>query len=137
MTTPPQKLIDRLQALPFMEAVMEVRNADGTSDEVVTVAHAIGMAMQGLIEGVGPPSGRISYLRRLLKSAQPEMMEASELEQDTGRSTAFASTNMGVFREPVREVFVAQDCFGGRVATGSGDVVGHVWTHCAMRPAAA
>jgi hypothetical protein len=41
---------------------------------------------------------------------------------------------MGVYREPVRSAVVSEDVWG-KLVVQDGGIVGHVWSHCALRGA--
>jgi hypothetical protein len=110
-----------------------VRTQDfGGFDPAMPYTDAVAMAIRGEVEGIMTPGGRLRYLRQLPPS---ERAPAPELEDEVSdsNSTAFARTNMGVYREPVREAIVRQDPWGNRTTRSSGEIVGHVYQHCALR----
>ena len=91
---------------------------------------ALSLAYQGLVEGIATPAGRIKYLRELSLEERPIEIKPESI--DDGKSTAFAQTNMGVFRQPVRAA-VVKEYLGFRYVEESGEIVGHVYAHCALR----
>ena len=88
------------------------------------------MAYRGEVEGIATPAGRIKYLRELPPEERPIEIKAESI--DDGKSTAFAITNLGVFRQPVRAA-VVKEYLGFRYVEESGEIVGHVYAHCAHR----
>ena len=88
------------------------------------------MAYRGEVEGIATPAGRIKYLRELPPEERPVIPESEKV--DDGKSTAFAVTNLGVFRQPVRAA-VVREYLGFRYVEESGEIVGHVYAHCALR----
>jgi hypothetical protein len=102
MRIPAVKLIDLLAP----DRVYALRSANYTGmDEALPYTHAIAMAVRGEVEGIATASQRIKFLRVLPESERPASTVAQEI--DKSRSTAFARTNLGVFRQPVREVVCA------------------------------
>ena len=131
MTTPPSSLVDRLPS----NGMIALRLANGQLDRSITITDAIALAVRGSIEGVGPRNGRILFVRWLKDEARPgfQVIDAcGNNEIDTGRSTAFTSNSMGVYREPVRQPIVVENAWGKRMAVASGDIVGHVFAHCGI-----
>jgi len=128
MTIPPNTLQKTLEPYPDTK---DLRKTDGTLDSRIPYTEAYGKAVRSEIEAVCSPSGKIRYFRMLpVEMRPPEDVEREE--RDNGKSTAFAQTNMGVFREQVRQV-VVEEYLGFRYAVESKDFVGHVYTHCALR----
>jgi hypothetical protein len=128
MRIPAVKLIDLLAP----DRVYALRSANYTGmDEALPYTHAIAMAVRGEVEGIATASQRIKFLRVLPESERPASTVAQEI--DKSRSTAFARTNLGVFRQPVREVVMHETVHGHRYAVAAGDIVGHVYTHCGAR----
>ena len=103
-------------------ATFELKNSQ------VPYAEAISMAYRGEVEGIATPSGRIKYLRELPLEERPIEIK-TESPYDDGQSTALACTNLGVFRQPVRAA-VVREYLGFRYVETSGEIVGHVYTHC-------
>jgi hypothetical protein len=112
MTTAPSRLIDRLPSVGFLD----LRFTSGKIDRTIAVTEAVALAIRGSIEGVGPPSGKIVFLRWLKDEARPGPLDDEKAEDGgDGGSTAFARTNMGVYREPMRSAVVREDVWGNRV----------------------
>lgn len=110
---------------------MALRRQDGALDSRIPYTDALSMAFCGEIEAVCSSSGKIRYFRVLPAEARPQEVPALE-DEASGSSTAIAHTHLGVYREPVREVAV-QEYLGFRYASATGEIVGHVWTHCGLR----
>jgi hypothetical protein len=98
MTTPAHKLFEKLSIC----TLYDLRTEHGTLVEKVTFAHALGLAERGLIEGVGPKSGTVKYLRYVC----PEAVESSEIaapEKEQAprdsHSPLNAKTNLGAYRQ--------------------------------------
>lgn len=129
------------KVIPFLTAGLsvDVRTADfGGFDPAMPYTDAVAMAVRGQVEAIVTPGGRLRYLRILPPSERqpaPEFEDALDHAEsiDEG-STAFARTNMGVYREAVREAIVGQDAYGNRSVRSSGEIVGHIYQHCALRP---
>ena len=125
MTTPPSSLIDKLPP----SGMIPVRFANGQLDRSVSITDAMALVIRGAVEGVGPRTGRIQFLRWLKDEARPGFGTVSLEELDRGRSTAFTQNTMGAYREPVRQCQVAENAHGTRVVVASGGIIGHVWAH--------
>ena len=99
---------------------------------------AVGLVMRGEVEAIVTPGGRLRYLRLLpLAERVPatEFVAGKALDPDGGTdgSTAIARTNMGVYREAVREAIVTQDAHGNRAIVSSGGIVGYIFQHRGLR----
>jgi hypothetical protein len=113
---------------------VEVRTAAfGPFHDAMPYTEAVALAVRGDVEGVTSPSGKIRYLRLLPDSERAVDAMPSPADIFAGRSGPIAQTNMGVYRQPVREAIVAQDAFGKRIVQASGDIVGHVFAHRSLR----
>ena len=125
MTTPPSILISRLPE----DGMIELRFANGKLDRSIPASDAIALAIRGAVEGVGPRSGRVHFLRWLKDEARPGFAQAetSTGALDGGNSTAFARTNMGAYRQPVRSAETVLDPWGNTTVKASGGIIGHVW----------
>lgn len=112
------------------------------ADSALPWMEAMQLAMRGDIEAVTNASGaKLRYLRLIPENArerQPEPTEEELLAKklEKSRSTAFAATNMGVVREPVREVVVTEE-FGMRRAVASGDITGYMYSLRLNQPTSA
>jgi hypothetical protein len=129
MTVPPQRLVQpgRLE----YDGLLPLRTADNKLDSKITMLEAWALAFEGKIEGVCSGSGRLRFFRYLSEKLKQESEALDHIVKSS--STAFARTNMGVFREPVGTVEVAEAFDGTRTVTAEGDIVGYVYTHCALR----
>jgi hypothetical protein len=124
MTTPPSRLLGKLPD----SGLIELRAIDGRIEECVTPLQAVALAIRGVVEGVGPRSGRVRYLRRLSEDAIQPAPELAETDATwTGRSSAIAQTNMGVYRQEVESSQMDPYGIPTRV------VIGRVYTFCALR----
>ena len=97
----------------------------------ITAERARTMARRGEIEGVGPTSGRIRYVRRLRESAVPPALKESlgaEMVYDSN-SSAVARTNMGVYRQALKEPIV-DEVVGHRFVRAEGETFAYCWAHC-------
>lgn len=83
------------------------------------------LVMKGEVEGIAAPSGRVKLLR-LLPIEEREKPAVAAPAVDTSKSTAFAQTNMGVYREAV---YSMEDHGGIQTKV----VISHVFAHCAHR----
>lgn len=128
MTIPPQRLLDVIQ--PRID-LFELRDSSGLLLDRITWSDAYSRAVRDEIEGVATASERIRYFRVLPESQRPKPAEEAEEIHDS-KSTAFANTNMGVYRERVREAVMADSC-GFRKAVASGEITGFVWAFCQGR----
>lgn len=128
MRIPSSKLVDLLTP----GASVEVRTEDYRGfDPAMQYTEAVALAVRGHVEGIASASGRIRYLRMLAVSERPVAQPVAVADQST--STAFARTNMGVYREAVRQPIVHVDAYGNRSVRASGEIIGHTWSHCALR----
>jgi hypothetical protein len=106
--------------------------------ERISATRAMALAEKGLIEGVR--RGRlVKFVRWLRASAQPDRLISHPQQPATddglyqSRSTAFARTNLGVYRQPMREAIVTDDFISGRKVTAEGEITGYCFSHCATR----
>jgi len=142
MTTPPSRLIAKLSDFCLSErpglersgapVLIDVRSAQGVLEERVSPAQAIAYAIRGTVEGVGPPSGAIRYLRKLVPAAmQPAPKTQRAEESYVSGSSAVARTNLGVYRQEIVRSCdpAAVDEYG--ISTRV--VIGWVYAHCALR----
>lgn len=106
---------------------ISVRAADNSGfAPSMPYSEACALVIRGEVEGVATRNGRIRHLRMLPEQARVEEI-ACRAAIDKSSSTAFAKTNLGVYRQPVREAIVAEDAWGMRMAVASGEIVGHVY----------
>lgn len=89
-------LHDHLRMVPL-------RDQGGKLLEEIPIAHAYGLAVQGSVEGVHTQTGRLKYIRQIPASLAEEQRKAAAQDDpashSSGKSTAFAVPNIGVFRE--------------------------------------
>lgn len=95
MTTPPHKLIERLEN----GAIYDLRATDGHLEERISSFHALGFARMGLIEGVGPKSGVIKFLRRLRPEAVEEEAPRGAAPVHSKPHGINAQTGIGSYRQ--------------------------------------
>lgn len=97
MTTPAHKLQKEL----IPGCVMTLRSADGVAQGNITYVDAMWRASRGLIEGVGPGSGKIKYLRELKPGAvedNPHVDQQERVERQKPQPLN-AQTNIGAYRQ--------------------------------------
>lgn len=102
----------------------EVRTADYRGfSAAMPYTEALAMVFRGEVEGVAAPSGKIKYLRILPEGERPRPNDALAHSEsmDNGRSTAFANTKMGAYREAVESAQMDPWGIPTRV------VIGHIW----------
>ena len=118
------------------DGLRELRTTRGFLDSKITQHEAYARAVLGEIEAVvANNSGQLKYFR-LLPSAMAQSIKEDTMDDHTDKgSTAFARTNMGVFREPLRQAVVVERGMVGRQVDREGEVVGYCFTHCALRDA--
>ena len=124
-----------LAANPKQE--FDLREEDGCTAGKVTAGMALAMAKAGMIEGVcNRRTGKVNYLRYLGTGARPfggvalnECLSLTDLEEGTGRSTAIASTGLGVYRQALSQAVVID----GQVTDGG--VAGYCWAFAMLRRA--
>lgn len=120
MTTPASRLADILSP----GVLLPLRGMDGRIEKEIGYQEALAEIIVGGIEGVGPPSGRIKYLRRIPEQqrepAKPELLALEALM--AGKSTVVAKTNIGAYREAltVRPVIAG--------VTLEAEVIAHCWS---------
>ena len=129
MRIPASRLVDLLTPGVFC-----LRNASfNCLNSALPFGEAVAMAVRGEIEGIATAGGRIKYLRQLPEDErETEIVEQQTAERES-RSTAFARTNLGVFREPLREAIVRPTPWGHAVVRAEGEVTGYCYSFCALR----
>lgn len=97
MTTPAHKLQKEL----IPGSVMTLRSVEGVALGNINYADAMMRASRGLIEGVGPGSGRIKYLRELKPAAVEENPHVDQEERAERQKPQplNAQTNIGSYRQ--------------------------------------
>jgi hypothetical protein len=97
-----------------------LRAADySMAQDSLPYTQALALAIRGHIEGIASPAGKIKYLRLLAeREREPEVV--TQAQQD-GRSTAFARTNMGAYREAVESTEMDSWGIPTRI------IIGHIW----------
>lgn len=105
MTTPPHKLVSQLWRRE------SITLQGGGAPRRVTATEAMALAERGLVEGVGPASGRVKYIRYLNANARPDTLivhpqPTKTHEVFTSHSGAIAQTGYGVHREYLQRVTV-------------------------------
>lgn len=97
MTTPAHKLQKEL----IPGCVMTLRTVEGTAKGNIAYAEAMRLASHGQIEGVGPSSGKIRYLRELKPSAVEEDLHLEQEYQPERQKPQplNAQTNIGAYRQ--------------------------------------
>lgn len=129
MRIPASKLVAALE----INACLPLRTHDFQgANPAVPYLEIISLACQGLIEGIATKAGKVKLLRLLPETEREDPKPASADDIDNGRSTAFASTNMGVYREALREAIIVEDVFGRRTVRAEGDIIGYDYTHHAQ-----
>ncbi len=129
MSTPPEKLLTRLACLPCDQLIC-LRTERGDFEDEITIERARTMAKGGQIEGVGPSSGTIRYVRRLRAAAMPVAAPAALGEESyKSNSSAIAACAIGVYKQRLREVAVL-DYVGHRYVASEGEVAGFCYAHC-------
>ena len=138
MQIPASRLIDKL--IPGQP--VEVRTSDYRGyDAAMPYTEAIALVIRGSVEGIASPSGRVRYLRLL---GPAELAGANGSRKSGGisadspsgsSSDVIAHCNLGVYRERVRECRVDRSLYGTPVVVASGDIVGTIYAHCALRGA--
>lgn len=127
MRIPASKVLDVL----IPGETVEVRTAEFRGfDAAMQYTDAVALAVRGSVEGVTNQSGKLRYLRLLSEQEMPDTVKPEAIIGDGG---AYRPVNLGVFREPIRQAIVTEDPWGNRIARASGEIVGHVFTHCAHR----
>lgn len=127
MTTPPEKLV----AGDFWyDGKLPLRDVAGLLVEEIDAVTALSLAHRGEIEGVGPRSGKIRFLRMLPPHVQhkphpPEVLRKEETHQSS--STGFARTNLGVYREAIEHKEKMAN------ALAAGVIIGYCYAHCQLR----
>jgi hypothetical protein len=126
MRIPASKLIDCLEIgkdLPLR--THDFRGAN----PALPYLEIVSMACRGLIEGIATSSGKVRLLRILRDDEREEIQRTQAELIDSGKSTAFAVTRMGVFREALREAVVVSDPWGNRTVRSAGQITGYTFTH--------
>lgn len=93
-----QALLDKL--IPGTYELRDETKDRKMLNSAISYAEAVSKCIQGQIEGIAAPSGRIKYLRMLPVEQRPKVEVSSE-SADESDSTAFARLKMGVYREAV------------------------------------
>jgi hypothetical protein len=124
MRTSPIRLVVILEQAHYEDAII-LRSSD-LRDIIgkYTWTEAYGAAHRGEIEAVGTRGNPVKYFRVLPASERPTFHRATEAVE-SGRSTAIARLNMGVFREPVQAT--------AHGPYTDGVTIGYVYQHCAHR----
>lgn len=138
MNIPPHQL------LQYLWRRTDIILRGGSTPTRISATDAMALAQKGLIEGKATSSGKVlKFVRWLHAGAIPDPLVphpqrrdpldgAESLSSSSSRSTAFARTNMGVYRQPLREAIVAEDIHGRRVVA-EGDLVGYCYSFCASK----
>jgi hypothetical protein len=129
MRIPPNSLSDYLKP----NVPVPVRTSDyGCFNSAMPYLEAMALAARGEVEAIATRSGKVRYLRLLAEKEKPPRLVIEEVPVEAftrSRSSAIASTNMGVYRQKIEAV--RTDEFG--LATR--EVIGHVWAHWGLREA--
>ena len=124
MTIPASKLWAKL----WQCEAIDLRKADNSFEANISGTDARAYALIGLVEGVATPSGRVRYVRRLERVANPELASAPVAENyKPSASHPIAQTKMGVHHEYLNQAVVEIDRNDRRVVVGEGMSMG--WTH--------
>ena len=135
MTIPGSKL----WSLLWQCETIDLRSVDNAFESNISGTDARALALSGVIEGVCVNSGkRVRYVRWVRGTAMPsvnthktkEEVRAEEVYQSS--ATAFARTNMGVYKQPLNEPIIEREFEDDPHVIGAGAVFAHAYAFCSL-----
>lgn len=110
MTTPASKLVARLANSFSTASLIDIRGIDGQMERSVPYTSAIAEAIRGTVEGVGPSSGRIRYLRRLAPQAMEPTVVAASADSQRAKPAVMPAALATFYEEKCGDAYVGTLC---------------------------